>query len=90
MSYELDNMRIESIILPDADWIGFLGYRVADDYQTESEQWFEIFAQANLDKCIFELQAVKGSLITEISVKGSDTIAIGREDGTVTVLTLLN
>ena len=26
-TFELDNMRIEKIILPDANWIGFLGYR---------------------------------------------------------------
>ena len=60
-------MRIENIILPDADWIGFLGYRLADDYQTESDsvkQWFEVFAQDNLDQCIFDLQELKGSRIT--------------------------
>ena len=42
-TFELENMRIDKIVLPEADWIGFLGYRMADDQSTETEQWFEIF-----------------------------------------------
>ena len=54
-TFELDNMRIQNIILPLANWIGFLGFRMADDCDTEAVQYLEIFAQDNLDHCIFDL-----------------------------------
>ena len=39
---------------------------------------------------MFDLEGDKGSLITDIAVQGFDTLAVGREDGTVTVITLMN
>ena len=93
-TYSIDNMVVSRIILPQSDWVGFLGYQknLENDDKTEEYkqiQRLDIFSQSDLTTNLFSLTAERGARITDIALSGLDTIAIAREDGTVQVKTLM-
>ena len=92
-TFELENLSIEKIILPEADWIGFIGFQQENHGEPDlvgRKQFFEIFSQYNLEQNLMQIEACSGYLITDVAVLGLDTVAIARDDGSVTVKTLVN
>ena len=91
-TFELENIIIEKIVLPEADWIGFIGFHPnrGEKNSLVRKQFFEIFSQHNLEQNLLQIEAETGNLITDVAVLGLDTFAIAREDGSVTVKTLIN
>ena len=91
-TFEIEKLKIDKIILPEADWIGFIGFHPNGGLSQFAgrKQFFEIFSQYNLEHSLFKIEACSGNLITDVAVLGLDTIAIAREDGTVTVNTMVN
>ena len=48
-----------------------------------------IFSQANLGQCLYSFKAEFGTEITDVAVLGLDTIAMARDDGSITVKVLV-
>ena len=88
-------MKVEKVLLPESDWVAFLGYHRNDSGDSEDIECYEnktqychLFSQSDLSQCLHTLKAEKGCKITEIAELGLDTFAVARDDGSVTVKVL--
>ena len=88
-------MKVEKVLLPESDWVAFLGYHRNDSGDSEEEECYEnktqychLFSQSDLSQCLHTFKAEKGCKITEIAELGLDTFAVARDDGSVTVKVL--
>ena len=88
-------MKVKKVLLPESDWVAFLGYHRYDSGDSEDEECYEnktqychLFSQSDLSQCLHTFKAEKGCKITEIAELGLDTFAVARDDGSVTVKVL--
>ena len=54
----------------------------------KNSKFLDIFSQDNLGQCLYTFKAEFGTEITDVAVLGFDTIAIARDDGSVTIKVL--
>ena len=97
--FSLQEMKVEKVFLQKSDWVAFLGYHNNELDQSKESQsseqtaknskFLDIFSQDNLGECLYTYKAEFGTEITDVAILGYDTIAIARDDGSVTVKVLL-
>ena len=80
----LEKMLVSKVLLPEKDWIAFLGYSNTDQ-QTAKNQEVRVFSQSDLSQCLYTFEAEDGGKITDIAELGLDTLAIAQDDGSVHV-----
>ena len=93
--FALKMMKVERVVLPESDWVAFLGYHRSDAGDSGEDEGYEnktqychLFSQSDLSQCLHTFKAEKGCKITEIVALGLDTFAVARDDGSVTVKVL--
>ena len=82
-------MQVEKVLLQKYDWVAFLGYHRTQMEDEVQQKDLVIFSQGNLGECLYSYKAEFGTEITDVAVLGLDTIALARNDGSISVKILL-